>query len=120
MEGAFLRFGVVLHPGVAFALDHPVHLGLLGLTYRVGQQALSALEAFPCQVSLFCQFPHVLLALLEEGTAALCGEVLEEEALEEEARLVVTYEGEHLVHEGRGLVIAKVRAIDEHARALVV
>ena len=33
---------------------------------------------------------------------------------------MVTEEGEHLVHEGGGLVVAKVRAIDEHARALVV
>ena len=81
---------------------------------------MSALEVFPCQVCLFCQFPHVLLALLEEGSADFCGEALEEEALEEEARLVVTEEGEHLVHEGGGLVVAKVRAIDEHARALVV
>ena len=33
---------------------------------------------------------------------------------------MVTKEGEHPVHEGEGLVVAEVQALDEHACALVV
>ena len=53
------------------------------------------------------------------GERRLLREALEEEALEEEARLVVTEEGEHPIHESRWFVVAKVRVIDEHTCRMV-